>query len=374
MTSTKRRFGWTTAIGLAVTIPLLWWALHDVHFSEVWSEFLRADKIPLLATMLTVSLSIPVRAARWRILMQSKGKKLPLGPLYHATAAGFAINNLLPARAGEVARAYTARRLTGIPFSVAMTTIVISRMLDGVVLFIFLAVPTLIGWFSPSVTLGGVTVTRIMTVATVVFLAFFMTALAAVEFPRQIIGPIAKLFRRTLPDTLAEKAVHGLRGILHSLSVIRRPRVLLEVFVWSLVISGINGLSFLFAFMAFDLDVPWHGAYVLQSLVNFGLVIPSTPGFVGVFEAVTRASLSLYGVGATAAVSFAVVYHFCSYVPVTLMGLWSLAHTHIRMSDVREEVSERVSVAVLRLSGSFDNPRKKKKEAKTGNAGSHSAK
>jgi len=319
-----------------------------------------------------VSVSIPVRAVRWRLLMQSKGKKIPLGPLYHATAAGFAINNLLPARAGEVARAYAARRLTGIPFSVAMTTIVISRVLDGVVLFIFLAVPTLMGWFSPGVTIGGVTVTRIMTVATAVFFAFFVTALAAVEFPRQIIGPIANLFRRTLPETVAEKAVHGLRGVLHSLSVIRRPRVLFEVLGWSLVISGINGLSFLFAFMAFDLDVPWHGAYVLQSLINFDLVIPSTPGFVGVFEAVTRAGLSLYGVGATAAVSFAIVYHFCSYVPVTLMGLWSLAHTHIRMSDVREEVSERVSGAVLRLSGSFDNPRKKKKEAKTGNSGSRS--
>ena len=125
VTSNNRRFGWTTVLGLAVTIPLLWWALHDVHFSEVWSEFLGADKIPLLATMLAVSLSIPVRAARWRILMQSKGKKLPLAPLYHATAAGFAINNLLPARTGEVARAYAARRLTGITFSVAMSTVVI---------------------------------------------------------------------------------------------------------------------------------------------------------------------------------------------------------------------------------------------------------
>jgi len=87
--------------------------------------------------------------------------------------------------------------------------------------------------------------------------------------------------------------------------------------------------------------------------VNFGLAIPSTPGFVGVFEALTRASLAIYGVPAAAAISFAVAYHFCSYAPLTVIGLWSLTRARIRMSEVQEEVHERVSGAVQRLTGTY---------------------
>ena len=119
--------------------------------------------------------------------------------------------------------------------------------------------------------------------------------------------------------------------------------------------KAINGLSIVLGFVAFNLDVPWHGAFVMQSLVNFGLAIPSTPGFVGVFEALVRASLTIYGVEAAAAISFAVAYHFCSYAPITVVGLWSLTRARIRMSEVQEDVHERVSSAVQRLTGTYQS-------------------
>jgi len=125
------------------------------------------------------------------------------------------------------------------------------------------------------------------------------------------------------------------------------------VVAWSFLVWGINALSFGLCFVAFDLAVPWHGAIVLQSLINFGLVIPSTPGFVGVFEAITRAALGIYGIEPGPAVSYAVAYHFCTYVPITLIGLWSLTRAHLRMSEIQEQVQDRVSGAIHRMTGKF---------------------
>jgi uncharacterized protein (TIRG00374 family) len=356
MTTKKKRFGWPTIVGVIVTIPILWWSLHDIHFGEVWQNFRQARKAPLIAAMLALTAAIPVRAIRWRVLLRRENPYLPLLPLYLATSAGFAINNLLPARAGEIARAYAARRLTGVRFSAAITTIMMARVFDGVTLFLILALASFLGALSPDFTIAGVTVARIMQVATYIFVGLFVMVGIAAKFPQVFLGGTRRVAHAILPDKLAIRIVFGLQGILDSLAVVGNLRVLAAVVGWSAVIWAINGLSIILGFVAFDLAVPWHGAFVMQSLVNFGLAIPSTPGFVGVFEALTRASLALYGVPAAAAISFAVAYHFCSYAPLTVIGLWSLARARIRMSEVQEEVHERVSGAVQRLTGTYQGP------------------
>jgi uncharacterized protein (TIRG00374 family) len=356
MTAKKKRFGWPTIIGVIVTIPILWWSLHDIHFAEVWENFRQAKKVPLIGAMIALIAAIPVRALRWRVLLRRENPYLPVLPLYLATSAGFAINNLLPARAGEIARAYAARRLTGVRFSAAITTIMMARVFDGVTLFLILALASFLGAIAPDFTIAGVTVPRIMRVATIIFVGLFAMAAIAAKFPKVFLGATRGLSHAILPDKVAVSIVLGLEGILDSLAVVGSVRVLAVVMGWSAVIWAINGLSVILGFIAFDLDVPWHGAFVMQSLVNFGLAIPSTPGFVGVFEALVRASLALYGVAPAAAIAFAVVYHFCSYVPLTLLGLWSLTRARIRMSEVQEEVHERVSGAVQRLTGTYQGP------------------
>ncbi|KPK01117.1 MAG: hypothetical protein AMS20_14225 [Gemmatimonas sp. SG8_28] len=353
MPAKRRRFGWPTVIGILVTIPLLWWALQGIHFDEVWEQVRHAPKLPLLGTMLAIGLTLPARAARWRVLLSEERTDLPFRPLYHATAVGFAVNNLLPARAGEIARAFAARRLTRVRFSSAMTTIVLSRVFDGVTLFAVLVLATVAGWLPASFVIGGVSVGRIILVAAVVFAVLFAIALAAVTFPNAVLHATGWLSQAIMPRRWATKVTFATKGVIDSLAVVRHPMRLLTVLAWSAVVWGLGGLSYFLAFLAFDLGVPWHGAFTLQSIINFGLVVPATPGFVGVFEALTRAGLSLYGVEGTVAVSYAVAYHFCLYLPTTLPGLWSLGRTNISMRDVQEEVDARLSTTVQRLTGQY---------------------
>jgi uncharacterized protein (TIRG00374 family) len=349
----RRRFGWPTVLGVLVTVPLLWWAMRGIHFDEVWEQVRHAPKLPLLGAMLAVGLTLPARAARWRVLLREERTGLPFLPLYHSTAVGFAINNLLPARAGEIARAYAARRLARVRFSAAMTTIVLSRVFDGVTLFAILVFATVAGWLPASFVIGGVSVGRIILIAAVIFAVLFAIALAAVTFPNAVLHVTGWISQVIMPRRWATAVTFGMRGVIDSLAVVRDPRQILVVLLWSAVVWGLGGLSYLLAFLAFDLAVPWHGAFTLQSIINFGLVVPATPGFVGVFEALTRAGLSLYGVEGTVAVSYAVAYHFCLYLPTTLPGLWSLGRTRISMREVQEEVDARLSTTVQRLTGQY---------------------
>jgi uncharacterized membrane protein YbhN (UPF0104 family) len=72
------------------------------------------------------------------------------------------------------------------------------------------------------------------------------------------------------------------------------------------------------------IPVSYSGALLMQGLLVLGISIPSTPGFFGPFEAVIVAVLALYGISNEIAFSYAIAYHITSFVPITLLGLWSL--------------------------------------------------
>jgi len=105
--------------------------------------------------------------------------------------------------------------------------------------------------------------------------------------------------------------------------------------LWSVVLWLVNALSFYIAFAAFGIQVSFVGALLVQGLVSFGVSVPSTPGYVGPFEAAIVAALALYGVGESRAFSYAIAYHATTFVPITLLGLWSVASTPIRLGDLR---------------------------------------
>src|SRR5439155_1563101 len=86
----------------------------------------------------------------------------------------------------------------------------------------------------------------------------------------------------------------------------------------------------------FGLAVPPEGALLLQGIIGFGVALPASPGFVGVFEAATRVTLAIYGIDATRAVSYALAYHVSTFLPITLLGLYSLSRLRIHLGELRE--------------------------------------
>lgn len=314
---------------------LLWWTLHDIALRDVLSHVRRARPLPLLSTMVLATVTFPLRTIRWRQLLRLNGAQLPLLPLWHATAIGFMANNLLPARAGEVARAYAARRLTGVRFSAAVGSVAIERLLDGLVLVALLLGGMGWGGFARDTTVGGVYLTRVAAIAALVFVPALGAAFGIVHWPGPALRGARWALERLLPARWAARLLGMLEGVLAGLDALKSPRRLTLVILWSLVLWSVSAASFWTGFVALGLSVPASGAMVLQGLIAFGVAIPSSPGFFGPFEAVTRACLSLYGVTPAAAVSYAVAYHIAVFVPISVLGLWSLTRAHLHLADLR---------------------------------------
>jgi uncharacterized protein (TIRG00374 family) len=292
--------------------------------------------------VLVATARFPLITVRWRYLLRIEGESIPFIPLWHATAIGFMANNLLPARAGEFARAYGARQLSGVRFSTAFASIAVERIMDGITLVAILSIGIWAGGFAPGTAIGGMTLGDIARTAGLLFGFALAVALVVVHWPAPTRRLTSAVATRLLPHRWAVRFVGFVDGLLGGLDALKSPRRSGAVILWSLAVWGVTAASFWLGFKAFGIEVPWSAALVLQGIIGFGVAVPSSPGFVGTFEAATRIGLALYAVDSTDAVSYALGYHITTFLPITLLGIWSLSRASLHLADLNRGSEEEV--------------------------------
>jgi uncharacterized protein (TIRG00374 family) len=282
-----------------------------------------AHPVPLILAVTIATLTFPLRLIRWRLLLRDEqGRRYPVAPLWHAIALGFTANNVLPLRAGELVRTYAATRLARARFSTVLSSVAVERIFDALAVVTLLTLALLSPDLPAQLTIGGQSVAHIARAAAVAGTVGLLLAILVVAAPLSA----ERVIRQLLPfPRLANGLVNLIEGMRQGLLVLRTPGRLLAVIVWSLIIWLVNALAFYVGFAAFDIPVSYLGALLLQGLLVLGISLPSTPGFFGPFEAVIVAVLALYGIPKEVAFSFAIAYHLTSFIPITLLGFWSLA-------------------------------------------------
>ncbi|MEQ8329049.1 MAG: lysylphosphatidylglycerol synthase transmembrane domain-containing protein [Longimicrobiales bacterium] len=333
-------------VGLAITVFFLWWALKDVAFSDVWAQIRRGDPWLLLAAVAVATFGFFIRALRWKVLLAPVQPDTGLRARFSAVSIGFMANNILPARAGEFARALALSRMEpGVSASAAFGTLVVERVMDGAVLLLLLLIPLLLPGFPAS----GVFDQGLGAVLLWGGLAFVGGVLAALVVmaaaPRQFVR-LVEYGARFLPEGLARPLVAALESFLESVAIFRRPGLLTLAFAWTLVFWLWHGLSFYLAMLAFGIDAGLVAAYFTEAVVGFGVALPSAPGFVGTFHAAADFALSdVYGVDPATSLAFAFGYHFGGWVPITAIGLWYAWKLGLTLGEVGT-AEERVEAVV----------------------------
>lgn len=324
------KISWRGAIGLALTILLLWWAFHDVQWGEVWRNVRTADPFLVVLAVVTGTMMFPLRAIRWRPILDPIAPKLPYGQLWRATAIGMMANNILPARIGELVRAYALSRQTTVPFSAAFASLVVDRVFDAVVVLLLLVASMLDPGFP-----AGVSATTYAGTGILLVLAVGSALYAIVFFPDRLIG-LFEIFARRVAPRFEERGRQLLRSFAEGLSVLRHPSRFLVVFLWTVAHWLVQALAFWIMFQAIGIEAPFSAALFVMGLIVIGVATPSTPGFFGPFELAAILGLKLYGVEENLAAAWALSYHILSLIPITLIGLYYLARTGMHLGELKQ--------------------------------------
>lgn len=321
------------AVGVLVSLALLAWVLKDVSLTDLWAQTREASLGLIIASALTSTVMFGLRVIRWRLILKSDaGGPIAPGPLWHSITIGFLANNVLPFRAGELIRGLCVNRLAPVKLSAALSSLVVERLFDGIAIILLLFVGLLTAGLPVSAEVAGIRVTALATRMSAILGVILVGCAVLLAWP----GVAHRLIRTLIPSKpLADRAEHLFTGIRAGLSSLASPVRVAAVFFWSVLMWAINGLSFYLGYLAFDIPVGVGGALLQQSVLAVGIAAPSSPGYVGVFEGAIKAVLALFGVESSKAVAFALTYHVSTFIPLAVLGGWSLFRTGMSLRSAQ---------------------------------------
>lgn len=301
-----RRF----VIGLvftAVSVGLLW-RLIDWQRTKAALSTAEPGFIALAVSCLVLSLL--AKTVRWKLLLPDESQ-VSTRRLYRILHISFLLNNVLPARLGDVVRVAMTTRQPGVRFGHVLSSMLTERVTDFITL---LACFVLVSPFLPFPVQYRDELHWAWTILAILAAAVLVSVVLR--------GRLAWVLRR-LPvparfqaSRFADEAVSFREGLRQLFS--RKHVVSIWGWSWGAWVSAF-AINYLLM-RALHIDAPIAVAVLLTCTTNLAMLIPSSPGYVGVFHAAATLSLLPFDVGASAAFSFAILAHLVNVLPVSIIG------------------------------------------------------
>lgn len=298
-------------LGLIITVASAALLLRLIPWTSTRAALAAANPwfIALAVTFLVVSLV--AKTVRWRLLLpENSGISTPR--LYRILHISFLLNNVLPARLGDVARVAMTTRQPGIRFGHVVSSMLTERVTDTVTL---LAGFVLVSPFLPvpqryQSWLHTAWAVLFVLLVLVVFLAVFHSRVERLAGNPHV--------SRFLPKN--QRLRDEARSFLEGLRQLFRRNHVVGIWGWSWA-AWITAFAINYMLMqALNINAPIAVAVLLTCTTNLAMLIPSSPGYIGVFHLAATASLLPFGVGESRALSFAILAHLVNVVPVSLIG------------------------------------------------------
>jgi uncharacterized membrane protein YbhN (UPF0104 family) len=300
-------------VGLAGSAVFVALALRHIDFGSVvaaWHDAKVLPWVPLAAAAYVAGHF--VRGRRLRVLVHRE-TALSLLTASNVVVVGYASNNVLPARLGEFARAGMLAERTGVPLTQALTVTFIERLLDGIAILVLLLGGTLSLGARPD------WIWSLARVGALVFGAALAVVLVAVFLPSVVISAASRLSARLGP-TPRDKILALATSITAAGACLRRPRDAAAIGFYSVVVWILESLMFAFILPVFAAKFQLAQAIVAMSVTNLGILVPSSPGFVGSFHFFCSQAMASQGMPYATAIAYAIVVHLTFFLPVTLWG------------------------------------------------------
>lgn len=322
-------------VGLIVSLALLAWVLHTVGLEAIVAGFKNLSPGWAAALLGVYALGLGLRAVRWSRLLEPV-LAVPVVASGHIILVGNLANNILPAKAGDVARALLLKRLCGVALSAGIMSVLIERIFDVLALLLIFLLAIVSVRVAPGY--QGVALSILLTTSAIFVGA--LGVLVAIKCAPGVTGFLLSLAGK-LPAGPAAK-LEGLIGSLRdSLAFVRLDRG----FAWfaglGLAVWLVEGLAFWAGFQAFHVPGGVMEALLVFALVNFGALLPAAPGNIGVYQASVVYAFAMLGLPLEPAVPLSLVLQLAQMLFNSVLGVLSMRALGLDGSFLRLARAER---------------------------------
>lgn len=301
------------AVGAVIAALFVWLLARRVEWASVGRVLASASVGPLLLGLALFACGITVRVVRWWWMLRSFEPGLRPIRCARPFLVSLALNNTMPLRAGDLARAFGFREALRTPPGRVLGTLIIERVLDLVVLLV-LFFAGLLGAARGVVPPGYVT-------AGAVAGAIGGGALVALMLaPRRMARALERSRARLAPDSRVARLIGSAAQFFEALGTLQSPVRALQLLALSALAWMLEGGMYAAVAWSLHASVGPFGPWFAAATGTLATLLPSSPGYVGTFDYFAMLGLTAYGASRSVAAAFAVLVHLVLWVPVTVAG------------------------------------------------------
>jgi uncharacterized protein (TIRG00374 family) len=302
---------WRFWVGVLFSLAGLVMAARGVDFRALIAALGKVQPVWLVVALGLVALAMVARAHRWRLLLFPL-TGLRVERLFNLLNIGYLLNSVLPFRLGDLARAYLYSELEHLDPLRVLSTVAVERVIDT------LTIVALLMWVVPQVVLPQDVSRAAVGVGGMALVAIAILTVVALSGGQRAtwLEGLGNRFPVVARFDIAQK----IKSVVDGLASLRSWKQVLGALVWSLGAWIVTALEFSVVMKAMGLHLPFAAALMALCLSTLGMIVPSSPGHLGVFEYLTVVALSLFGVGREDALAFALLVHAVGYLAPAVLG------------------------------------------------------
>ncbi len=306
-------------IGLAVSAACLYLVFASLDPGALGDALGRVNPVFIIPALGVFFGGVWLRSLRWRLLLRpaltpAQRGRLGTWALFRVLVVGLTVNNLLPARLGEIARAYLLWREQRVEPGATIATIVLERVLDGLTLALFAGIAALLVPFPEQLRRAALVAGGVFVLAAAGLVVFLLLPAPVLRLARWLL--------RWLPSRMAYLGERLLQTFVEGLGVLRQGRALLAVLGLSLLAWLAEATMYFLIMLGFPFPVHFAAALLGAAAANIGTMVPSSPGYVGTFDLPLQLVLvEVFKVARADATSYTLIVHAALVAPVILLGL-----------------------------------------------------
>ena len=356
MIALNKRTVLSLAVGIIFSAVALYFTFVNVPLSDLFDYMKEINYWWVIPSLLIAFLSYILRIWRWQIILHPV-KKSGFWSVFHPMVIGFMLNCVFPGRVGEIARPAIYHKRENVEFTKVLATAGIERVFDALILLVFFMYILATVPMDPSISISfaGYHLTpgvldgiwkmsmkiSILLVAAVLFISIPFTRNL---FNRAVLRSPDLLFfaqeplRDRLRNGICRKITHIMDNFAVGFDIVKKPGILIMSLILSFVLWWLLGLSvYVLTFGYPGINVTFLEAFAMEIILCFFIMLPSVPGYWGLWEAGGVFALSMFGIATKEAAGFTLTYHFFHLIPVIIIGIVSALIIGIKFVKEAEE-------------------------------------
>jgi uncharacterized protein (TIRG00374 family) len=317
-------------LGVVISVASLVVLSGMVDLRAALELFRRTDPLPIVVALGVIVAELMLRSFRWSILLAGRDEpRIPTARLTPVLLIGYLGNTALPARLGELVRAYLVTLRERVSFDRSLGTVLLERVLDLASLAV---VATIAAWLAGA----PAWLTQLTALAAVGGLAAIVL-LVAIGIPR-IVDWLGRVLGRS--SAVVARALVFLRRFGEGAGGQARATIGAAIGI-SALCWVLDGSIFWLMGRAVGADLPWPSAVLMAGVTVLATAIPSAPGYLGTFELAAVAAAEAVGVPGDQAFAVALLAHAITVLPLALGGVLALGGMSMSIGTIASEAIDR---------------------------------